>query len=223
MRTWSRASPSLVSPSGRSGAVVVRLGLPRVEHTRADGRARRSPAVHGPHSRCRDLAGAGWVAQQQFQRVRWRRALDRYPASASGGIRTQSTYACTFTVAAAERARRISRVARSCRKSGRAPASMRLWVMTGTARAWRKFWRGIAELPLVLRWSVRSGLVFGMVGAVVGLLLGLAAYPATAWFAVLEVGIPGFVVGMLLGAAAGFVTLAARRLARTRPAAPSEP
>lgn len=89
--------------------------------------------------------------------------------------------------------------------------------MTGTARAWRELWRGIAELPLVLRWSVKSGLACGTVGAVVGLLVGLAAYPPTAWFAVLEVGIPAFVVGILLGAAAGTATLVFRRLARTRP------
>jgi hypothetical protein len=85
--------------------------------------------------------------------------------------------------------------------------------MTGTARAWREFWRGTAELPLVLRWSVKSGLAFGTVGAVVGLLVGLAAYPPTAWFAVLEVGIPAFIGGALLGAAAGTATLVVRRLA----------
>lgn len=97
---------------------------------------------------------------------------------------------------------------------------MRLWVMTRTARAWREFWRGIAELPLVLRWSVRSGIVLGTVGAVAGLLVGLAAYPPTAWFAVLEVGIPAFVVGTLLGAAVGIATRAVRRLDRTRPQEP---
>lgn len=95
--------------------------------------------------------------------------------------------------------------------------------MAGTARAWRDFWRSIADLPLVLRWSVRSGLVGGAVGAVAGLLLGLAAYPPTAWFAVLEVGIPAVVVGSLLGAAAGTAVLAVRRLARTRAHPPLEP
>jgi hypothetical protein len=89
--------------------------------------------------------------------------------------------------------------------------------MSGIVRAWREFWRGVAELPLVLRWSVRSGLAFGTVGAVVGLLVGLAAYPPTAWFAVLELGIPAFVVGALIGAAAGIAKLAVRRTARTRP------
>ena len=89
--------------------------------------------------------------------------------------------------------------------------------MPGTTRAWRKFWGGIAGLPLVLRWSVRSGLVLGTVGAVVGLLVGLAAYPPTAWFPVLQVGIPAFLVGALLGAAAGVALLATRRLGRTQP------
>ena len=95
--------------------------------------------------------------------------------------------------------------------------------MTGTAIAWRNFWRSIADFPLVLRWSMRGGLVCGAVGAGAGLLLGLAAHPPTAWFAVLEVGIPAFVLGTLLGAAAGMATLAVRRLARTRPHPPLDP
>jgi hypothetical protein len=82
--------------------------------------------------------------------------------------------------------------------------------MTVTPRAWREFWRGVAELSIVPRWSVKGGFALGTVGAVVGLLLGLAAYPPTAWFAVLEVGIPALVVGAVLGAIAGAATLAVR-------------
>jgi hypothetical protein len=42
-------------------------------------------------------------------------------------------------------------------------------------------------------------IVFGTVGGVIGLILGLRAYPPTAWFAVLEVGAPAGMVGGLLG------------------------
>jgi hypothetical protein len=42
-------------------------------------------------------------------------------------------------------------------------------------------------------------------GGVLGLILGLNAYPPTAWFAVFEIGIPGAIVGSLLGVTAGFI------------------
>jgi hypothetical protein len=41
--------------------------------------------------------------------------------------------------------------------------------------------------------------VFGAVGAVIGLMVGLRAYPPTAWFAALEIGVPAGTVGGLLG------------------------
>jgi hypothetical protein len=47
--------------------------------------------------------------------------------------------------------------------------------------------------------------VFGVPGGVAGLVLGLLAYPPTAWFAVFEIGLPcavlGTFVGLVLGAA----------------------
>jgi hypothetical protein len=49
-------------------------------------------------------------------------------------------------------------------------------------------------------------------GAVVGLVLGLRAHPATAWFAVIELGLPGAVVGALLGATAGVIASLLHRL-----------
>jgi hypothetical protein len=42
-------------------------------------------------------------------------------------------------------------------------------------------------------------IVFGAVGGVIGLIIGLRVYPPTAWFAVLEIGVPAGMVGGLLG------------------------
>ena len=41
--------------------------------------------------------------------------------------------------------------------------------------------------------------VFGAVGGVIGLIVGLRVYPSTAWFAALEIGVLAGVVGGLLG------------------------
>ena len=63
------------------------------------------------------------------------------------------------------------------------------------------------------RWA-RSGVIaFGLIGAVGGLALGLAANPATAWFAVIELGIPSALLGGLLGLASGALASAVRRRA----------
>lgn len=61
-------------------------------------------------------------------------------------------------------------------------------------------------------WGLAIG---GVSGAVAGLVLGLIAYPPTAWFAVLELGIPGAFVGASCGAFVGLVTLA-RQTGRSR-------
>ena len=55
------------------------------------------------------------------------------------------------------------------------------------------------------RWAVVGAVVLGTVGAAVGLLLGLLAYPPTAWAAIFEVGLPAAVLGAVLGAVAGSV------------------
>jgi hypothetical protein len=61
------------------------------------------------------------------------------------------------------------------------------------------------------RWA-RSGVIaFGLIGGVAGLVLGLAANPATAWFAVFELGIPSALLGGLLGLASGALASAVRR------------
>jgi hypothetical protein len=75
------------------------------------------------------------------------------------------------------------------------------------------------EVPRVVRWSVAGAAIAGVVGGIAGLVIGLSVHPATAWFAVLELGLPSAVVGTLLGAAGGAVATVVRRV-RARPDRP---
>jgi len=52
----------------------------------------------------------------------------------------------------------------------------------------------------------------GAVGGVLGLVVGLRVHPATAWFAVFELGVPAAVVGALLGLASGLSVKGIRRV-----------
>ena len=65
------------------------------------------------------------------------------------------------------------------------------------------------HLPKPLAYALLPAMWCGLLGGVGGLLIGLIAYPPTAWFAVLEIGIPaallGFVAGLLAGAARLFM------------------
>jgi hypothetical protein len=69
---------------------------------------------------------------------------------------------------------------------------------------------------LVQNWAAKGAISAGAIGAVVGLVVGLIAYPATAWFAVFEVGIPSFVLGGIVGCLSGAVAVARRRVVATR-------
>ncbi|WP_091118903.1 hypothetical protein [Nocardioides terrae] len=69
----------------------------------------------------------------------------------------------------------------------------------------------IRELPVVPRLVAVGATLLGVVGGCVGLVLGLLAYPPTAWFAVLEIGVPSAILGALLGLAAGAAVTVARR------------
>lgn len=70
--------------------------------------------------------------------------------------------------------------------------------------------RAITELPLPVGSMVVSAVLLGALGGVVGLVLGLASHPPTAWFAVLEVGVPAGLVGGVLGLVAGSAAYALR-------------
>jgi ABC-type uncharacterized transport system permease subunit len=68
----------------------------------------------------------------------------------------------------------------------------------------------VAE-PLVPRFAIVGLTVAGVLGGLVGLVLGLRAHPATAWFAVVEVGVPAAVAGAVLGALVGVLTVAVQK------------
>ena len=69
-------------------------------------------------------------------------------------------------------------------------------------------------LPPV-RLGVALGTFYGLVlGMAAGLVVGLIVHPATAWFAVFELGIPASLVGLLLGLVAGALVAAWQHLRR---------
>jgi hypothetical protein len=72
----------------------------------------------------------------------------------------------------------------------------------------------LAALPLIPRFAVVGSVAALIIGGLVGLVLGLHAYPATAWFAVFEVGVPAAVIGAVLGAIVGLVAGAVHRVSR---------
>ena len=73
----------------------------------------------------------------------------------------------------------------------------------------------LAQMPFLGRFVFVGMLSAGAVGAVVGLIVGLHAYPPTAWFAVFELGVPAAVVGALLGLASGLSVRGIRHLHRS--------
>jgi hypothetical protein len=70
----------------------------------------------------------------------------------------------------------------------------------------------LATLPPVTRYAVVGAAACALLGGLVGLVLGLRVYPATAWFAVFEVGVPAGVVGAVVGALVGLLALTVRRI-----------
>ena len=74
----------------------------------------------------------------------------------------------------------------------------------------------LAAMPLVARFAVVCSTSALVVGGLVGLVLGLIAYPATAWFAIVEVGIPAGVLGALGGLLVGGAVVAVRKITHHR-------
>lgn len=64
--------------------------------------------------------------------------------------------------------------------------------------------------PRLARWPIVGASSFGAIGAIVGMLVGLLAYPPTAGFAVLEAGVPAAVAGGIVGLSAALIVNARR-------------
>jgi hypothetical protein len=65
-----------------------------------------------------------------------------------------------------------------------------------------------SDVPRPLLYSAVTAIAFGLAGSLVGLILGLKAYPPTAWAAVFEVGAPAAFLGALLGLIVGAFAVA---------------
>jgi hypothetical protein len=77
--------------------------------------------------------------------------------------------------------------------------------------SWAQAQAHLAALPLVTRFAVVGATACAVLGGLVGLVLGLRAYPPTAWFAVFEVAVPAAIAGAVVGAVVGLVALTAHR------------
>jgi hypothetical protein len=70
-------------------------------------------------------------------------------------------------------------------------------------RAMRQFVTDLIEEPSPGRYARVGATVVGGAGAIVGLVVGLHVYAATAWFAMFEIGVPAAIAGGAVGAVLG--------------------
>jgi hypothetical protein len=64
----------------------------------------------------------------------------------------------------------------------------------------------------ISRWAAIGAVSAGLAGGVAGLVVGLQVNPATAWFAIFELGIPSSILGGLLGLASGAIAVTVYRI-----------
>lgn len=65
-------------------------------------------------------------------------------------------------------------------------------------------------LPPLWRYAIEGSVFIGLIGAVVGLVIGLIVHPPSAPFAVVELGLPAAVLGGVAGLVLGAVVTLAR-------------
>jgi hypothetical protein len=73
----------------------------------------------------------------------------------------------------------------------------------------------VIRLPVVARCAVSGSLIGTVAGGLIGVVLGIRANPATAWFAVFEAGLPGGVVGGTVGSLIGLAVWVYRKALRS--------
>jgi hypothetical protein len=89
-----------------------------------------------------------------------------------------------------------------------------LKVAYATLRCVKTFAASIRGMPMLARWVTLGALFAGVAGGLVGLVVGLFAYPPTAPFAIVELGFPAALAGGLVGLVAGMTTATAFRIRR---------
>ena len=77
-------------------------------------------------------------------------------------------------------------------------------------------------LPQVARWGTVGAASAGVVGAIIGLIVGLHIYAPTAPFAAAELGLPAAIVGGVLGLVSGMFVAASRRVLQNDPRAAAD-
>jgi len=70
----------------------------------------------------------------------------------------------------------------------------------------------VTAMPIVPRFAVVGATAAFLLGALIGLVIGLIAYPPTAWFALLEMGMPAGILGAVAGALIGLVASTMNRI-----------
>lgn len=76
---------------------------------------------------------------------------------------------------------------------------------------------GSVDRGVALLWAVWGAVSLGGIGALVGVVIGVAVHPPTAVFAAIEVGLPSSMMGFVVGLGAGVVADASRRRRRRSP------
>ena len=75
----------------------------------------------------------------------------------------------------------------------------------------RRFRQAFDDLSTPGRYAVLGAVILGVPGAVAGLIIGLATYVPTAWFAAFEVGVPSALLGFVAGLCVGVIAERVKR------------